>query len=1050
MIYITRFLIKKPLLSNLLLVFILVLSVVSFFSIKRQGMPRVDFQQMRITTIYPGASPEDVELNVTIKLEDALKTVSGIEKYTSRSMENTSIIQVFIDPDAEKIPEIKDEIRRAIEGVSDLPEDVKDKPFIFDVKNDNFEIYEVVLTLPGKSELTLRKHALELKRRLKDVKEVSWITGSGVLDREIKIKLDLGMMKYHQISFDEVIQSIRNNKLRISGGSIESFTSKKNIVTISEFENAKDIGNIIIRSNFLGNKVQIKDVAAIIDGLEDEDTLVRFNGNKGMAFWIAKKGSADVIATVDKIKKTVARYKKSSGEKDLHIFSTFDMSIETKNRLSIVTSNAIAGFILVIIILFIFLDRRTAMWTAIGIPVSIGITIILLPFFDVSINSISLCGMVVVLGMVVDDAIIIAESITRSREGGLSSKEAAIKGLSLVLKPVLGTIITTMIAFVPIYFIPGMIGKFAVEIPTIVILMLAASFIEATTILPAHLAHEKEGTAKIKEPPGQKIFNYLENKYKVVMQWTLHHRYITLGIFMLFLLSGTGISFLITNFNMFPIDQAYRMFIYGETDKDSTLDFNAQETKKIEKIIQDMMKKNKGVVHSYKTHVGMDFNNGMGWIRSTNHFIVQMTLTPATKRDLTLVQVKDYIVTEFKRLKKPGIRKLNYYLDGGGPPVGKPIEIKIWGNNNKKRKVIVSAVMKDLKKFGLQDVDSDLREGKSELRILPNYERIAAANLNVSSIASTIRTAFDGTVVTHMQTADEKIPFRVVLNEKSKDYDKPFKNLLVRNNTGHLVNISTMVKVNSAKSPQNIFHYNSYRTNTITANVDLKKTTPNAIYNKLKDFYKNFEKKNPGFRIRLGGEAEESSKTIFKLIMATLAALIAIYFLLVVQFNSFMQPFMVIMSVPFGVVGILLAFGIHGMDLSMLALVGVLGFAGVAVNDSLVMVDCINRISKEESSSDTESFIDAIINGASQRLRPILLTTVSTMAGLIPTAYGLIGGIDSFISPMVMAMTWGLFLGTLSILVVIPVLYMVTNDVQSKIVIILNKFNRRSEGFDIK
>ncbi len=273
---IIRYLIARPIVTKLIIIFILGVAVAVMFQIQRQGFPRVDMEKMNITTIYPGASPEDVELNVTVKLEEALKEVDGIEKYTSRSMEGMSRIQVFIDPDSEDKDKVKDDIRRAIEGVSDLPTEVEEKPYIFEVKVDNFSIYEVALTLPGDDEQNLRFHAKELKKRLLDISSVSKVNESGVRDREIQILLNRRKMAQRQISFQEVITAIKQNKLRVSGGSLESFTSEKGLVTLSEFETPEDVASIIIRASDLGYKVRVKDVGRVVDGLEKRDTIIKY------------------------------------------------------------------------------------------------------------------------------------------------------------------------------------------------------------------------------------------------------------------------------------------------------------------------------------------------------------------------------------------------------------------------------------------------------------------------------------------------------------------------------------------------------------------------------------------------------------------------------------------------------------------------------------------------------------------------------------------------------------------------------------------------------
>jgi multidrug efflux pump subunit AcrB len=638
--------------------------------------------------------------------------------------------------------------------------------------------------------------------------------------------------------------------------------------------------------------------------------------------------------------------------------------------------------------------------------------------------------------MVVDDAIIIGESIYRYRESGLATREAAIEGLKTVVRPVLGTILTTMIAFVPIYFVPGIVGDFAVEIPTIVIIMLAASFVEATTILPAHLGMEskKKGQGKKWEPPGGKLFIYLSCRYRKLLEWSLSHRFRALGFALAFIIIGGVAGMFFTRIEMFPADHANKIWIMAEVDRGKSLAFTERSSVKIEKIIEKLPKE---VVHAYRTSVGVTYDPEIDNMQKMrNAFLATLNLTPASDRDMSAHEVKDFIISHIKKNGYDKEIKTNFWIYSGGPPVGQPLEIQVLGQNNEKRLKIAKEIMADLRKMGIINIDTNYRPGKREVRLIPDYNTVAQSQLNVAAIATTIRTAYDGTVVTYLQTPDEKVPFRVILDEKKKDFSNPVRGLLVRNYMGDLVPLERLVKRVEGQAPEGFYHYNSYRSTKVTGSVDSKKMDLQEAYNILRKKYRDFEKSHPGFRLLLGGEAEKGQEFMMHMGIAIVVAIIIIYFILVVQFNSFLQPSMVILAIPYGLVGIMLAFASHRIPLSMLALIGILGFTGVVINDSLIMVDFINQLRKEKEESRKkkgnrrEEFIQAVIEGAGVRLRPIVLTTITTVVGLIPTAYGLIGGFDSYISPLVMAMTWGLMVGTTSVLIVIPVFYVIQQDMR--------------------
>ncbi len=1033
---ILEFLMKKPLLVRLILIFILLFSVLSALKIRRLAYPRVDFERLTITTFYPGASPDDVELNVTVKIEEALEEVEGLEKYLSQSRENISKIDVYIDPDENDKEKVKSDIRRAVDRVTDLPPEVEERPIVFEHKMDNYSIFEVALVMPGNSEKEVRRHARALKKRLLDLGPVSRVWERGIREREFRILLDRKKMEQLQVTFDDVISAVKTNKIRASAGFIETAEREKNIVTLSEFTTPGEIEKIVIRTSDFGTyKITVKDVGRVIDDFEKRQEIIRYNGKEGMSLWLSKKSSADIIETIDEIKKLLKEYKKTSAPPSLELFSTFDESRETRSRLSIVYGNAVAGFVLVVMILFLFLHRTIALWTAVGIPTSIGLTLIMMQFFDITINSISLCGMVVVLGLVVDDAIIISESIYRARERGLGIREASVRGLMIVVKPVLGTIVTTIIAFITIYFIPGMIGDFSTEIPSIVIIMLVASFTEATFILPVHLAHSggRERVRKNHAPPGQKLLNFLEKRYSSFLELVLTRKKTAVSAALGFLILGSLISYKATSFNLFPLDQAYFIWITGNGEPGSSLGAFSRDVREFESIIKELPR---GVVLSYRTTISRNFSNS---------FAIALNLVPAAEREYKAVEVKEFILKNYKKKKTGRLNNINFHIEGGGPPVGKPLVLNIVGNDNKKREEIAAMFRDELKGLHVTDIETDFQKGKEELRIIPRYDLIAVANLNSAAVASTIRTAIDGTIVDYLHTPEEKIPFRVMLDGKWKNYHDPLKGLYVKNPFNRLVPVKSLVKTVKGFSQQNIYHYNGDRSNTISGNVDLSKSSPKRVYNILKERHAGFESRYPGFKLIIGGEAEKSATLFTHLVISIILAVVGIYFILVIQFNSLFQPFMIILAIPFGLVGLMIAFALHGMDISMLALVGILGYAGVVVNDSLIMIDFINRIfqgenielkgerSKAKKQVAGSEINKAIVRGAVLRLRPILLTTLTTVAGLVPTAYGIIGGIDSFISPMVMAMAWGLLIGTIATLLVIPVFYLTVFNVTLRV-----------------
>lgn len=1014
---IAKYLIDRPLATNLISLVLIVLGIFSFFKLNRQATPLVDMDQMRITAIVPAASPADIELSVTRKLEEALEGVSGIQRHFSHSSEGRSTIEIFIDPETPDKEKVKTDIRQAIDSVQDLPEEMLDRPQIMEIRVDEIVVYELAIVFDEYDPARISSVARDLKRRLLDFDEISKVINSSIPEREVHIKLDPQKLRQYQVGIDEVIHAIQENKIRLSGGMLEAEDRERSIVTISDFDNPKDIAQLVIRSTAGGRRILIGDIATVVDSFADQESIAKYNGKQGGSLMIKKKASADIIRLVEKIEALKTSYMKNAPS-DMQLISTWDFSVNTRVRLDIVSSNLAAGFVLVLIILFLFLDFRIALWTSLGIPIAIAGALIFMPMADVTINSVSLCGMILVLGMIVDDAIIIAESVYRKIEEGLPGNIAALDGMREVIKPVFGTIVTSIIAFVPLYFLPGMIGDFAVEVPTVVNIMLAASFFEAALILPSHLAHRRErkkGNIRPTIPPGQKLIKVLQGIYARFLTVCLRHRWMTTLLITLLAGSGFAVALKWTRFQMFDLSQASRIYLMGEVKEGASLAYTEKQVDQLEAIISKLPA---DILMTYKSSIGVEGSFKGARYASRNSFLTEIVLTPFTERDFTAEQVTDYVLGEVRENLAGSFKTLDVEIDSEGPPVGRPLEVRISGDERQVRYQIIDEILTVLKSHPVSEVVADNSAEKDALHLIPDYPTLARAGVSVAQIANTVRAAVDGVIVSHLQTPVERVPFRIMVEGKDHDFKDPLAGLLVRNQFGNLIPIKGIMQEEVVRTPRKILHYNGHPSNMITANVK-KGSTAAEVYQSLDTQLEELRFRYPGFSIEIAGEAKESDKFMNDIIILLALAIMGIYCWLVLQLNSLIQPFMVVLAIPFGLLGVLLAFIVHGYNLSLLALVGVVGVGGVLVNDSLIMVEFINRL----RTTHTGNWLEAIVEGASHRFRPIMLTTVTTVIGLLPTAYGIFGGTDAFISPLVFTMTWGLLIGTPSVLIVIPTLY---------------------------
>ena len=1015
---IVSYLINNPLVARLLIVFIVISSVYGFLSLKRSSYPRVDLYKVEIRTFYPGASPEDVELNVTNKIELILKSIEGVKSYESRSMENQSRVTVTLDQKTKNLIGIKDDIRRAVDNISDLPKELLEKPSIFEVKVDNFPIYDVALVNnkstgkknSKKNNLYVESHFQALKSELENISGISRVQESGKRNKELQIRLNLKKMNKSQVSFDDVINSIKKNKLRSSGGKVESFINEKGIMTISEFMNPNEIGQIIIRSNSSGKRIWLRDISTIVRTLSKENILTRYNGRKGKALWIYKNGNADLLNVISDIKDVVKKHKEKADGK-LSFVTTHDLSIETRTRLKMVYQNIFLGFILVLIVLLFFYEVEIALWTAFGIPMSLAIAMIILPWLGVTINSISLCGIIVVLGMIVDDAIIISESIHREKKK--KNPNASLDGLTRVIKPVFCTILTTILAFFPIYFIPGVIGQFTKEIPSVVIIILLGSFIEAVFFLPFHLSKLKNRSLE-NTKIGQVVLSWIIEVYGYSLQFIIKARILTLPLIIAGTSYGLYWSFLNSQIEMFPEHQASRIYVSLKVHHGKKLSYTDEKSLILENIIKKIPK---GIIRSYRTRVGRNFD---GNYQCTRCFYSKIELTPFDKRSMSAVDLK--VLFEKKIAPYMGKEFESQYIriHTGAPDLGKDLEFRISHQSNRIRRRVSGQLVRHLEKLKIKDVTRDDKNFEKIIIIKPLYKNISRLQTSVMQVAATIRTAFEGVIVSEVTRNGEREHYRVVLNEKDQDFKDPLSDIKVQNNLGNLINLNKLVWWKEKNISSVISHFKGVRSTKVTGKWGGLTSQDRKFINiSINKKISKLQKKYSGLSITLKGKSTRSARKMIESSAAFVLAIIAIYFFLVLQFNSFWLPFLICSSIPVGLVGIGFTFYLHQLPISFMAMIGIIGFSGVVINDALIMVDLFQILRKKHQGD----VLNLIVEGSKERFTPIFLTTITTLAGLIPSIYGLMGGVDAFISPMVLAMAAGLFFGTISDLILIPIVY---------------------------
>lgn len=1022
-----EFSIQRPLLVNLATVFILLAGVLAFININRDAFPNVNFNSVLITTAYNGAGPREVEKLVTIPLERELKEVNDIREMRSISIENLSIIVMEIEEDIADTQKVVNDIQRAVDQADDLPLDLEDDPNVREIQSRDTPVVEIAIS--GElSESELIKHAKRLEDKLLDLPNVAMVSRKGWRDREIWVNVDPNAVTQYWISLSQIVSTLKSSNVNIPGGRLKEPGKEYLIRTSNEFENADSIKKVVLRASDSGHWIAVKDIASVEPGFEEETIINRTNGTRSINLVIIKKERGDAINVVEQVRTLVEDYQKiAPNELDLSLVN--DFSFYVKRRLKVLYTNGSIGFILIMIALFIFMTPRIAIVTSIGIPISLFTAIFIMYTSGITLNLITMFGLITVLGMLVDDAVVVAENCYRYIEKGMPSRQASLKGVMEVWKPVTASVLTTVSAFLPLMFMAGEIGKFVKYIPIMVMIALFASLLEVYLVLPSHLA-ELESIPRIKflsrfhlfkwdRQKAQERLEHISLIYREFIRSILHKRYYVLGLIGALLIFG-GWLFVKIPFVLFPSRGVEIFFVRGEAKVGTPLEDTAKLFEEVEAMLGNVPAHE---IDDYVLQVGIQQNDPNDPFTERFSHIGQIVvyLSPPTTRDRNADEIIESLRPELNKIS--GFENLVFDKVNPGPPVGKPIAIRVRGEDIPTLTREAQKIADELATInGVKDIKIDISPGKEEFHVNVDYAKAAKAQLTTQDVGLAVRAAFDGLVATTIKKTDEEIDVRVRYPESVQTTQETFQKIRIPNASGGLVALSSIASFTSKPGISSIRHYERKRAVTVSASVDEAVTTSVTVNQIMKKRYANWEASRPGYNLLFSGEFEKTEESLASLKMAFLLGALLIFIILAGQFNSLWQPLVVMSAIPLGFVGVLFAFWLHGEPKSFLAMLGAVGLAGVVINNAIVLVDFINNA--RAAGMDK---IESIVEAGHLRLRPVLLTSVTTVLGLISLAYGLWGS-DPFLQPMALVFVWGIAFATLLTLLIIPCLHAIADD----------------------
>jgi len=1016
---ISEFSVKNPVLVNLLMIGLFLAGTASLFKMPTEINPQIDFNWVFITVIYPGAAPSETESLIVDPLEAEIKDIDDISEIQSNAGEGFGFVMVKFDDMSEtEFREHYVDLKSEIDKVK-FPDEAED-PLIEAFDSGDFLPIITINMSYTTSTNEAQKIADKLEEDIQDLPGVAKIQVSGLAEREIWVEVDPVKINALDVSFAEIIFALRTSNLNVPGGNI-SFGRKEYLIrSLGEYQSVEEIENTIIRSTGSGDFLKVKDVADVKDRREELIILSRLDGKPSITFSISKTSDGNSIEVIEDIKKVVDSYKKGAPE-GIAFSYTNDNSTYIMRTINVLRNNALTGMILIIIVLYIFLGKGNALLAALGIPISFFITFIFMDLTGYTLNGNTLFALVMVLGIIVDDAIIVVENCHRYRMQGLNSFQAAIMGSKEVISPILSSIGTNIAAFLPLILLPGIMGKFMRIIPIVFSMALVASMFEAFILLPSHYA-DWTRKSKVYKRGEKDFFKTLRKSYGHFLIKVLRKRYLVLSGMVVVLIIALSMIPLI-GVEMFGEEDWDQFRVLIKCPEGTSLEETDRIVAKFENAAGALPQSE---IHAVVVNVGL-LQGANEWLTRKNVAQLLFELKPVEERTYSTDEMIGLMRTESAKISGP--ISVEFEKISGGPPVGKPVSVKVQGKYLQDIKRASLALQDSLQNLpGTHSIGDDYPPGKDEIRIIVDDEKAALYGFNTQDVSLSVRYAFDGIEVTEYRDGDEEIDVIVKYEQTARSGVDDVLNLRITNNQGQTVALREMVRFDIRTGPDEIKRFDQKRTIIVGGEIDDKITTLDQVNNYLLNIFPDMEEKFPGITFKLGGQFEEFMNIFKDITSLFLISLILIFLILGTQFNSYTQPFIIMTTVPFALIGAMLGLIISGNPFSVIALFGFVALAGIVVNDAIVMMHFVNERRTGENISVFRIW-RSIINGGRLRLRAIILTSLTTISGLVPMAFG-IGGMSEMWSPLANVILFGLVISTLLTLFVIPSLLGVLDDIK--------------------
>ncbi|WP_191072621.1 efflux RND transporter permease subunit [Mesoflavibacter profundi] len=1015
-----------------------VFGVIGAFSLKSSFFPLTESKIINVAITYPGASPQEIEEGIVLQIEDNLKGLKGIDRVTSVSRENSGTITVEIEK-GESLDFMLLEVKNAVDRVPSFPTGME--PLVVSKQEAVRETISFALSGKDIPLVTLKQLARQVETDLRAIDGISQISISGFPDEEIEIAVDeLDLLAYN-LTFNDVATAVSNANILVTGGNVKTEAEEYLIRANNREYYGKELSNIVVKASSDGKVIRLKDVAIIRDRFSETPNATYFNQELAVNITITSTNNEDLISSADKVNEYIETYNQKYDKVRLDVVR--DLSITLKQRTQLLTENAVVGILLVLVFLSVFLNTRLALWVAFGLPISFLGMFAFAGQFDVTINVLSLFGMIIVIGILVDDGIVIAENIYQHYEKGKKPVQAAIDGTLEVIPPVVSAIITTLLAFSLFFFLDSRIGEFFGEVSVIVILTLVVSLVEALIILPAHLAHSKALRIKKEDihakkskgffaimrginKAGDNFMSYLRDKiYAPVIDFVLKFKLLTLGIFVALLVLtfgalGGGI-----------IKTAFFPRIASDA-ANIELVMPAGTNVKITDSIISMIEEKAFIVNEELTEKFLKgtgkqlFENTIVEINSSSTATLRINLLPGEERPDA---IQSFLVTNrLEELVGPVIGTERLIYGSGGNFGGSPVSVSLLSNNIEELKAAKNALKTNLQSNPLlKDIGDNDPAGIKEIR-LQLKDNAYLLGLDLRTVMAQVRSGFFGAQAQRFQRGQDEIRVWVRYDKNNRSSINDLDAMRIVTPTGERVTLKDIADYSIVRGDVAINHLEGKREIQVYADLKDPGTSPNDILDDIKNnFLPTLQSKYPTLTASFEGQNREFNKLNSSLAKAGIPILLLIYITIAFTFRSYSQPLLLILLIPFSLTAVAWGHWISGFPVNVLSLLGIIALIGIMVNDGLVLIGKFNSNLKEGMQFD-----QALAEAGKSRFRAIFLTSLTTIAGLAPLLFEQ-SRQAQFLKPMAISISYGIGYATVLTLLVLPLFLSFSNAIKKNV-----------------